>query len=239
MNERKSVSNDRQETSETSEASSEPMIEDLYGITRDLVKRLHKEEIFYIRDINKASFKLPDHILASAKLRKYETRVDIPRANLELLELNKYLSGFGELILAGSYRRGKSDMKDLDFILISDYADTGSMIKSLPKDVYLPVLKGDRKVMLYAVRRDKNKKLSSIRIDLVVVPTLSRAVALVHFTGSAKNNIRLRIAAKRRGLLLNEKYILNLETGETIYPKTEEEVFQIVGVEYQKPEDRE
>ena len=236
MNETNTASSDRQETSE---ASSEPMIEDLYGITRELVKRLHKEGIFYIRDINKASFKLPDHILASAKLRKYETRVDIPRANLELLELNKYLSGFGELILAGSYRRGKSDMKDLDFILISDYADSVSIVKSLPKDIYLPILKGDRKVMLYSLRQGTNKVKSAIKIDLVIIPTLSRAVSLVHFTGSAKNNIRLRIAAKRRGLLLNEKYILNLVNGEVIYPKTEEEVFQIVGVEYQRPEDRE
>jgi len=210
-------------------------IEDLYVITKDLIKRLHKEGIFYIQDIHKASFKLPDHILASAKLRKYETRVDVPRANHELLELNKYIGDFGELILAGSYRRGRQDMKDLDFILVSDNVEMRDIIKRLPDDMYLPVLKGDRKIMLYSIDfKDK----TVVRIDLVIVPTLSRAVALVHFTGSAKNNIRLRIAAKRRGLLLNEKYILNLENGEIIYPKTEAEVFQIVGVEYQEPEDR-
>lgn len=207
-------------------------IEELYGITKILVSKLHSEGIYEIEDLSKSKLKLPEAIIASAKLKRFEVRVNRRRAELEREELERILDGFGELILTGSYRRGKTDMKDLDFMLVTDSTTTNDILKTLPKDVYLPVLKGPKKLLFYSFRN------TAIKIDLNIVPVISRAVALVHYTGSAENNIRMRIKAKKSGYLLNDKYILNLETGETIYPETEEEVFEVVGRRYLEPEDR-
>lgn len=211
-------------------------IETLYGITKEQIKKLHSEGIFLVKDIHKAKFKLSKTIKESARLKEFEQRVTRDRGALEFENLTRILSGMGELILAGSYRRGISDMKDLDFMLVTDSSDMSEVLKALSKSIvpeYFPILHGHVKIMMYSLMNS-----IAIRIDLNIVPVLSRAVALVHFTGPAESNIRMRVNARRHGLQLNEKYIMNLETGEVFYPKTEREVFEMTGNIFKEPENR-
>lgn len=210
-------------------------IESIFGMTKKLSDKLHDSGICTVSDLLCSNARVPRSVLVSAELSEIEVRVTRERGELELNELGRILSGLsGELILAGSYRRGSELMKDLDFIFVSDTVTGADIVLALPEE-YHPVLLGDKKIMVYSVR---GEPLEAIRIDLNVVPRVSRATALVHYTGSKESNIRLRVAAKARGLLLNDKYIMNLSTGKVFYPETEEQVFETVGLKYLEPEQR-
>lgn len=78
-----------------------------------------------------------------------------------------------------------------------------------------------------------------IQIDLRVVPADCFGAALLYFTGSKEHNDRLRTLAKKRGLKINEYGLFNESTGRKIAGRTEEEVYEALGLSYIPPELRE
>lgn len=211
-------------------------ISNLYGIGLKSIKELNDKGIFTVEELLASDIKLPQSIETAAVMYPFEVRVTRERADFEYKTLKKLFPS-KDIIIAGSYRRGLDDMKDIDVLVISDDQNeidkmVTKMVSSDPKRYHV-VASGTTKAMIYSMINNK-----AIKIDLVRAPKESKWIALVHYTGSVKMNIKLRFHAKKRKLKINEKCIESLETGWIYFPKSEKEVFEAAGVDYLTPTKR-
>ncbi|WP_106496972.1 DNA polymerase/3'-5' exonuclease PolX [Lentibacillus sp. Marseille-P4043] len=134
---------------------------------------------------------------------------------------------------AGSLRRMRETIKDLDFIIATtkplEVRDALLGIDNI-KDV---IASGETKV---SVTIDD---VFDINIDFRIVKPEEFASTLHHFTGSKDHNVAMRQLAKSRGEKINEYGIELDEIGEILTFKTEEQFFQHFGLTYIPPELRE
>ncbi|WP_251549487.1 DNA polymerase/3'-5' exonuclease PolX [Neobacillus muris] len=134
---------------------------------------------------------------------------------------------------AGSLRRMRETIKDLDFIIATnDYESVRDQLLNLPaiKEV---IGAGDTKVsVVFAFDYD-------VSVDFRLVKPHEFITTLNHFTGSKDHNVRMRQLAKDRGEKISEYGIENIETGEILTFSTEEEFYNHFGLPFIPPEVRE
>ena len=130
--------------------------------------------------------------------------------------------------VAGSIRRMKETVGDIDILVISNQPE-----KVMDYFVGMPEV-----VKVWA----KGPTKSSVRFkqgldcDLRVIKKESFGAALQYFTGSKDHNILTRRLARKKGLKLNEYGVFSAKSGKRIAGKTEEEVYQAIGLPYIEPE---
>jgi len=139
--------------------------------------------------------------------------------------LAKYLGA----VVAGSYRRRKDTVGDLDFLVVSDEPE-----KVSARFVRYPEVK---EVLASGATRSSVRLASGIQADLRVVPRESYGAALHYFTGSKAHNIAVRKLGIARGLKINEYGVWRGE--KRVAGETEESVYAAVGLPYIEPELRE
>lgn len=159
-----------------------------------------------------------------------ETRLRISVAEeyaAGLLEHVKALPGVGEAVVAGSYRRRRETVGDLDILASGPPSITDGFVGYA--EVVKVLAKGPTRVT--AVLRN------GLQVDLRVVPDESFGAALVYFTGSKAHNIALRKRAQGRGLKVNEYGVFRGEA--RLAGRTEADVYRAVGLPLIPPELRE
>ena len=130
---------------------------------------------------------------------------------------------------AGSYRRGKDTVGDLDFLVVAEDAQpVMDRLAELP-DLAEVILRGDTKMSI--------RLAMGLQVDLRVVPAESFGAACQYFTGSKDHNVVLRTMAKGRGLKINEYGVFR--DGKPIAGRTEEEVYAALDLPCFPPELRE
>ncbi|MBB72988.1 MAG: DNA polymerase III subunit beta [Planctomycetaceae bacterium] len=170
-------------------------------------------------------------LAAAAGKRIFWSRAD------ELAQaIREHLSGCPSvtaLELAGSYRRGKEMVGDLDVLVVSTSADeVMDRLGELPGCASV-LLRGETKM---SIRLDRG-----FQVDLRVVPARSFGAALQYFTGSKEHNVVVRERARTRGLKVNEWGVFQVGDGQEDYlaGATEEEVYAALGLSCIAPELRE
>lgn len=139
------------------------------------------------------------------------------------------VEGVKDLTVAGSYRRRKETVGDID-VLATCGKDSPIMDRFADyEEVSEVVSKGET--------RSTARLRSGMQVDLRVLPEVSYGAALHYFTGSKAHNIAVRKRGVKRGLKINEYGIFRDE--ERVAGKTEEEVFEAVDLPYIVPELRE
>ncbi|MEE6130768.1 MULTISPECIES: DNA polymerase/3'-5' exonuclease PolX [Bacillaceae] len=134
---------------------------------------------------------------------------------------------------AGSIRRMKETVKDLDFIISTENpAAVREQLVSLPlvKDV---ISNGDTKVSV-TLGYDYD-----VSVDFRLVQDEAFVTTLHHFTGSKDHNVRMRQLAKENGEKISEYGVENVETGELQTFETEEAFYHHFGLAFIPPEVRE
>ncbi|MEO8497142.1 MAG: helix-hairpin-helix domain-containing protein, partial [Planctomycetota bacterium] len=138
-----------------------------------------------------------------------------------------------QLELAGSYRRGKETVGDLDILVVS--RDPAEVMDRLATYAELAEVtaRGETKMSI--------RTHQGLQIDLRVVPAESFGAALQYFTGSKEHNVVVRGMAKQRGLKINEYgvYRIDGENEEYIAGATEEDVYATLDLPCFPPELRE
>jgi len=131
---------------------------------------------------------------------------------------------------AGSLRRRLSTIGDIDILVSSD--DNERIIEYFVKAPWVQdvLAKGTTKASI----RDQ----SGIQVDLRVIEPKSYGAALQYFTGSKAHNVKLRTLAVKRDWSINE-YALTDSTGKVIASKSEEEIYNALGLRFIPPELRE
>jgi DNA polymerase (family 10) len=137
--------------------------------------------------------------------------------------------GVTQLVVAGSIRRRRETIGDADLLGVARRPDA-----LMDAFVGLPEVE---RVLGRGSTRSSVRLRSGFQIDLRVVPSQSLGAALLYFTGSKGHNVALRQLAIQQGLKLNE-YGLFRET-RRIAGRTEEEVYERLGLPFVPPELRE
>ena len=162
------------------------------------------------------------------KLQSFEKRMLLPEAEGVFQKMSSFFGALGIRVgMAGSLRRGKSTVGDLD--LLSTDKRIIEAITRCP---------GVAQVLESGPKRSSVKLEDGVQVDVRLFDGLEYGAALVYFTGSKDHNISLRNIALDRGWKLNE-YGLFDKTGKRLAGKTEEDVYQKLGLRYIPPELRE
>jgi DNA polymerase (family 10) len=134
-----------------------------------------------------------------------------------------------EIVIAGSYRRCKETVGDLDILVTTNQ----------PKPVVERFTRYDevKEVLSEGTTRSSIILRNGLQVDLRVVKPESFVAALHYFTGSKQHNIAIRRRGQQRGLKINEYGVFKDE--QLIAGKTEASVYKAVGLPYIPPELRE
>jgi len=134
-----------------------------------------------------------------------------------------------EIVIAGSYRRCKETVGDLDILVTTNQ----------PKPVVERFTRYDevKEVLSEGTTRSSIILRNGLQVDLRVVKPESFSAALHYFTGSKQHNIAIRRRSQQRGLKINEYGVFKDE--QLIAGKTEASVYKAVGLPYIPPELRE
>lgn len=165
-------------------------------------------------------------------LKKYEGQYHYPHAKSLAEEIIKTLKESSAVIRcseAGSLRRRKETVKDIDILASSNNANAVMNIFVSHPLVMQVVSKGATKSSVLLK--------GGIAADLRVVDNREYPYALHHFTGSKEHNVALRHIARQKGLKINEYGIFRDE--ELVRCETEEDIFKVFRMSYIPPELRE
>jgi DNA polymerase (family 10) len=148
---------------------------------------------------------------------------------MEIADSVRRVKGITQLELAGSFRRRKETVGDLDLLVCGGDPEAVMEAFVTHRSVAEVLGRGETKS---SVRLG-----SGIQVDLRVVPEASFGAAMLYFTGSKEHNIELRKIAIDKGMSLNE---YGLTRGEKVVAsRTEEDVYRALGLRWIPPELRE
>jgi len=168
-------------------------------------------------------------------IRAYESRSGrltlgavLPIAE-SLLERMAGVEGVGRVDVAGSLRRSRETIGDIDILVTSRKAKAAiDAFTSAP---------GVNEVLAAGRTKASVRIEDAVQVDLRVVPEASYGAALLYFTGSKDHNVRMRGIAQSRGMKLNEYGLF--KNDRRLAGKTEEAIFKRLGMAYIPPELRE
>lgn len=158
-----------------------------------------------------------------------EKRFRIAVAEAEAEALVGYLRNGGRVVVAGSYRRRRETVGDLDVLVTAkDGAAVGDKLTRYDNVA---------EVLAHGPTRTTVVLRSGLQVDVRAVPEQSYGAALMYFTGSKAHNIALRGLAVDRGWKLNE---YGMFAGKRrVAGATEEEIYKKLGLQFIPPELRE
>jgi len=172
--------------------------------------------------------------------RRIGGRFLIDAAEVECEKLTAYIekfSGIDKITPAGSLRRGRDTVGDLDILVTGpsccSEAGRQEAIEYVAK--YPPIMdviaRGDNKISFHL--------RGGMQVDVRLLPPDSFGAAMQYFTGSKAHNVALRQRALKMGYTLNEYSLATLEGEKPVAGKTEEEIYGKLGLDYIPPEMRE
>jgi DNA polymerase (family 10) len=172
--------------------------------------------------------------------RRISGRFLIDAAEFEAEKLTEYLeqfSGIDKITPAGSLRRGRETVGDLDILVTGKACTTEKGRQQAISHVakYPPLMdviaSGDNKISFHL--------RNGMQVDVRLLPPESFGAAMQYFTGSKAHNVALRQRALKMGYTLNEYSLATLEGENPVAGKTEEEIYAKLKLDYIPPELRE
>jgi DNA polymerase (family X) len=172
--------------------------------------------------------------------RRIGGRFLIDTAELECEKITAYVEkfpGIEKITPAGSLRRGRETVGDLDILVTGKACATEEGRQKAIAYVaqYPPLMdviaSGDNKISFH-VR-------NGMQVDVRLLPPESFGAAMQYFTGSKAHNVSLRQRALKMGYTLNEYSLATLEDNKPVAGKTEEEIYAKLKLDYVPPEMRE
>lgn len=149
----------------------------------------------------------------------------------EVISLLRENTQIENLSTAGSLRRMKETIGDID--ILASTADAERMMDTFIK---LPMVK---QIISHGTTKSSILTYEGVQIDLRVVDNQCFGSALQYFTGSKEHNVKLREYALKKGYKINEYGIYRIDNGERRGGDKEEDIYQILGMEWIPPEMRE
>jgi DNA polymerase (family 10) len=171
--------------------------------------------------------------------RKNSSRFRIDKAQYHadiISNLIREFPGIDEITPAGSLRRGRETVGDLDLLVTGPACEPDVVSAAVEHVAALPLIdkllaKGQNKVS-FTLR-------NNLQVDVRLLPRSGYGAALQYFTGSKMHNVALRQRAIKRGLTLNEYALLRVEDNTIVAAATEADIYNALDLDYIPPELRE
>ncbi len=205
----------------------------------DGVEKLAREG--KIRELPRMGEKHEQKLLKAIEdYRRISGRFLIDAAETEAKKLTDYLSkfpGIDRITPAGSLRRGRETVGDLD-ILVTGAAccSEAEREKAVHYIAQYPPLMG---ILAQGDNKISFRLRSDLQVDVRLLPPESFGAAMQYFTGSKAHNVALRQRALKLGYTLNEYSLADLKTEKPVAGRTEEEIYAKLNLDYIPPELRE
>src|SRR5256884_6150372 len=205
------------------------------------VERLAREQ--KLRDLPGFGEKSEQNILKAVEVFKKSTgRFLIHTAEAAALELAEHIKRAGKAVdsvtPAGSLRRGKETVGDLDLLVtLADESTSQKHVDALAEhilkfpDIDQKLAHGENKVSFTLT--------NGLQVDVRLLEKENFGAALMYFTGSKEHNVALRGRANDMGLTLNEYALATLKGEKPVAGRTEEEIYAKLKLDYIPPELRE
>jgi DNA polymerase (family 10) len=164
-------------------------------------------------------------------------RIDVAQEHANRISaLIREFPGIDTITPAGSLRRGRESVGDLDLLVTGPACEADAVAAAVEHVAALPLIdkllaKGQNKVS-FTLR-------NNLQVDVRLLPRASYGAALQYFSGSKHHNVALRQRAIKRGLTLSEYALLRLEDNTIVAAATEEQIYNALELDYIPPELRE
>jgi DNA polymerase (family 10) len=204
--------------------------------TIDELEQLCKDQ--KLRTLPRMGAKLEEKVLRGiTQLREHSGRFLLSFADNAAQEMIEYLrtgipEGLERITAAGSLRRGKETIGDVDLLVTG--RDAAAALERVATHPRVQEVLG-RGVNKTSVRVGRE----GLQVDVRALDHESFGAAMQYFTGSKEHNVALRQRALRMGLTLNEYGLFRLEDNTRVAGETEEGVYEALGLDWIPPEMRE
>jgi DNA polymerase (family 10) len=171
---------------------------------------------------------------AIERYRKRSTRILYYMAEPivdRIVEHLKKIEGLENITAAGSYRRGRETVGDIDILATAAHPE--AIISAF---VRMPMVE---EVLSKGPTKASVIVSETIQVDLRIVEHRSYGTVLQYFTGSKDHNVRIRQLALERGYSLSEYSLKRLSDGQDLFFDREEDLYSTLGLQYVAPELRE
>ncbi len=200
----------------------------------DDLERICREQ--KLRDLPRMGAKLEEKVLRSIEsYRKSAGRFLLnfgKKIALELSEELRAVPGVERVEAAGSLRRGRETVGDLDLLVTGPgAADVLTRVVGLSR-VHEVLGQGPNKASV-------KYGLEGLQVDVRALGADSFGAAMQYFTGSKEHNVTLRTSALKQGFTLNEYGLCALQGNQRVAGATEEEIYSKLGYAWIPPELRE
>lgn len=202
--------------------------------TMDELEQLCREQ--KLRTLPRMGAKLEEKVLRSiAQYKERSGRFLLSFADNTARELTAYLSdleGIDAITPAGSLRRGRETIGDLDLLVTGPNAAAALERMAAHPRVHEVLGRGPNKTSVKLGRE-------GLQVDVRALEHASFGAAMQYFTGSKEHNVALRQRAIRMGFKLSEYGLFRAEDDVREAGETEEEVYRTLGLDWIPPELRE
>jgi DNA polymerase (family 10) len=196
-----------------------------------------------LRDIAGFGEKSEQNILKAAAAFKRSTgRFHLNTAELAAEALTAHIAKAGKAVAsvtpAGSLRRGKETIGDLDLLVTLGDAHTSQKhVDAIAEHIL--TFPGIEQTLAHGENKVSFTLRDGLQVDVRLLKKVNFGAALLYFTGSKEHNVRLRGRANDMGWTLNEYEMAALKGGKRVAGRTEEEIYNKLKLDYIPPELRE
>src|SRR5579872_3713982 len=171
--------------------------------------------------------------------RRISGRFLLDEADMVAEKMIEHLSGMKgieKVTPAGSLRRGRETVGDLDILVTGSACVEGKVEKLIERVLLFP---GLNQVLAKGANKVSFTLRSGMQVDVRFLPPKSFGAAMQYFTGSKNHNVTLRQRALKMGYTLSEYGLYQLKDEQRVAGATEEEIYARLGLDYIEPELRE
>ncbi|MFX1602309.1 MAG: DNA polymerase/3'-5' exonuclease PolX [Promethearchaeota archaeon] len=208
------------------------LVYDQLGVTdlESLEKAANEGRLANLKGMGK---KTQDQIIEGIKLVRVGMRRSLLADAMEVAEkIEQHLQALPQVRrveVAGSYRRRRETVGDLDYLVDADDVEPVMEAFVTYGDIADIIARGPTKSSI--------RLKSNLQVDLRVIPAESYGAGLQYFTGSVDHNVHLRAIAQKRGLLLNEYGLFRGD--KKVAGADEQGIYEKLGLQLVPPELRE
>ncbi len=144
--------------------------------------------------------------------------------------------GLTQITLAGSWRRGRETVGDLDVLVTGPGSEEDRAEATAEYIASYPAIAS---IIAHGANKVSFRLRNSLQVDVRLLPEASYGAAIQYFTGSKMHNVSLRQRAIKQGYTLTEYALARSKDGSVVAARTEEEIYSALGLDWIPPHLRE